>query len=104
MKGKVAFFNIQKGFGKINTQETESKEVFIHFSQIHDDAKILLVGEEVEFEIESSPKGISAKNLVRLNDRIIGIIEQFDLGYGFIRTTSEEKYFVHHTDVELNLR
>lgn len=100
MKGNVAFFNTQKGFGKINTQEEPSKEVFIHFSQIHNDAKILLENEEVEFEIESSSKGFSAKNLIRLNDRIIGIIEQFDLGYGFIRTSiSDEKYFIHHSDV-----
>jgi len=100
MKGNVAFFNIQKGFGKINTRENPSREVFIHFSQIHNDAKILLENEEVEFEIESLQKGLSAKNLVRLNDRIIGIIEQFDLGYGFIRTiTNDEKYFIHHSDV-----
>ncbi|MDQ1164607.1 cold-shock protein [Flavobacterium sp. SORGH_AS_0622] len=62
MKGKVSFFNTQKGFGKINTTEEPSREVFIHFSQIHSEAKILLENEVVEFEIEKSSKGVSAKN------------------------------------------
>ena len=100
MKGSIVFFSSQKGFGKINTMETPTREVFIHFSQIHDEAKILLENEEIEFEIETTPKGLSAKNVIRLVGRQVGIIEQFDLGYGFIRTTSNnDKYFIHHTDV-----
>lgn len=101
MKGKVLFFNIQKGFGKILTYEEVQREVFIHFTEIIDDAKILLENEEVEFEIENSSKGLSAKNLKRTIDREIGIIDQFENGYGFIRSLSsqDDKYFIHHSDV-----
>jgi cold shock CspA family protein len=98
MKGKVLFFNTLKGFGKIATEETPAREVFVHFSQIQDEAKVLLENEEVEFEVENSSKGLSAKNLKRLMDRNIGIIDQFDMGFGFIRS-NDEKYFIHHTDV-----
>jgi len=100
MKGSITFFDNLKGFGKIKTKEEPSREAFIHFSQIQDEAKVLLKGEDVEFELENSSKGLSAKNLTRLGDRIVGIIEQFDLGYGFIRANStDEKYFIHHSEV-----
>lgn len=68
MKGKVLFFNVQKGFGKILTYESTPQKVFIHFTEVQNDAKILLT-EEVEFEIETSSKGLSAKNLNRIIDR-----------------------------------
>jgi len=101
MKGKVLFFNIQKGFGKISTDESTPQEVFIHFTEILNDAKILLVNEEVEFEVENTTKGLSAKNLNRITDREIGLIEQFENGFGFIRSLSstDDKYFIHHSDV-----
>lgn len=101
MKGKVLFFNIQKGFGKIQSEEIIPKEIFIHFTEIQDDAKILLDEEVVEFETESSPKGLCAKNLKRTIDREIGIIEQFENGFGFVRLSSscEDRYFIHHSDV-----
>lgn len=100
MKGNIIFFKILKGFGKISTQEVVSREVFIHFSQIQDEAKVLLEDEEVEFEIETSAKGLLAKNLKRLTDRYVGIIDQFDMGFGFIRThVNDDKYFIHHSEV-----
>lgn len=100
MKGKVQFFSPLKGFGKIIPDENPKDEIFIHFSQIQDEAKILLENEEVEFEIENTSKGPSAKNLQRLSDRYIGTIDQFERGFGFVRTnTNDEKYFIHHSDV-----
>lgn len=100
MRGTVAFFNSLKGFGKIYSKETNPKEIFIHFTEIQDEAKILLQDEEVEFEIETGKKGESAKNLKRLKDRYIGVIEEFENGFGFIKIqSSEDKYFIHHTDV-----
>lgn len=101
MKGKVLFFNILKGFGKVLTEEDTPQEVFIHFTEIQNNAKILLENEEIEFEVENSAKGLSAKNLNRIIDREIGIIEQFENGFGFIRSFSstDEKFFVHHSDV-----
>lgn len=101
MKGKVLFFNILKGFGKVLTEEDTPQEVFIHFTEIQNNANILLENEEIEFEVENSAKGLSAKNLNRIIDREIGIIEQFENGFGFIRSSSstDEKFFVHHSDV-----
>ncbi|MBS0027659.1 DUF3825 domain-containing protein [Chitinophaga sp. 22321] len=100
MKGTVIFFSTSKGFGKITTTENPKQEVFVHFSQIQDEAKILIENEEVEFDLESTTKGLSAKNLKRLSDRYVGVIDQFDMGYGFIRTNiNDEKYFIHHSEV-----
>lgn len=101
MKGKVLFFNAQKGFGKIQTEESTSREVFVHFTEIVNDAKILLENEYVEFEVENSTKGLSAKNLNRNIDREIGVIDQFENGFGFIHSSSStnDKYFIHHSDV-----
>ena len=99
-EGKVLFFDAKKGFGKIKTTDKENTEVFIHFSQIQGDAKILLENEEVEFEVETNSKGASAKNLTRLADRYVGIVDQFERGFGFIKANgTDEKYFIHHTDV-----
>lgn len=98
MKGKVLFFNTQKGFGKILTDEKIPQDVFIHFTQIQDDAKILLSDEEVEFDIQMSSKGLYALNLKRIEERYIGIVEDFNFGHGFIKS-SNEKYFIHHSDV-----
>lgn len=100
MKGQVIFFQASKGFGKISSSENPSQEIFIHFSQILGDAKILFEGEEVEFEIEKTSKGFSAKGLTRLNDRYLGVVEQFDMGFGFIKSSiNDQKYFIHHSEV-----
>ncbi|WP_460939124.1 DUF3825 domain-containing protein [Spirosoma humi] len=97
-QGKVLFFDARKGFGKITTPE--GHEVFVHYSQIQDDAKVLLENEDVEFEIESSAKGPSAKNLTRVTDRYVGTVDQFERGFGYIKAAgTDEKYFIHHTDI-----
>jgi Cold shock proteins len=99
-KGKVKFFNAGKGFG-IVIDDSDNSEVFIHFSQIIDDAKILLENEEVEYDVNKSEKGLNAMNLHRSFERRIGRIDSFQSGYGFIKEqTSEEKYFIHYSDIE----
>jgi CspA family cold shock protein len=96
--GTVQFFDVKKGFGKIKVDEGNS-EVFIHFSQIQGDAKVLIENELVEFELEKGSRGPTAKNLKRSCDRYVGIIEHFEYGFGFIKATgSDEKYFAHHTE------
>lgn len=98
VKGSVLFFDQRKGFGKIKTNES-SEEIFIHFSEIQTNAKVLFENEEVEFTIDNTVKGKTAKNLARLSDRIVGLIEKFEFGYGFIREIgSDEQYFCHHSD------
>lgn len=64
-KGKVKWFNNQKGYGFISREE--GSDVFVHHSAIQGEGyKTLQEGQDVEFEIESGPKGDHAKNVVRL--------------------------------------
>jgi cold shock protein len=62
-RGKVKWFNNQKGYGFITPEE--GKDVFVHFSALQGEGyKSLEEGQEVEFEIEQGPKGEQAKNVV----------------------------------------
>ncbi len=100
MKGNVLFFDVNKGFGKLSTNEGTPREVFVHISNIIGDAKILIDGEEVEFDLTDSKKGFSASNVKRKIDRKVGTIETFDYGYGFAKEDSGTvKYFIHHSEV-----
>ncbi len=63
MNGTVKWFNAEKGFGFITTEEGE--DVFVHFSQIQKDGfKSLNEGEEVEFDVVEGEKGLQAENVV----------------------------------------
>ena len=62
MTGKVKWFNAEKGFGFITTDE--GKDVFAHFSQIQKDGfKTLEEGETVSFDIVEGQKGPQASNI-----------------------------------------
>lgn len=61
-KGRVKWFNDQKGFGFIEVEG--AKDVFVHHSSIQGEGfKSLQEGDEVEFEITQGPKGSNATNL-----------------------------------------
>ena len=63
-KGTVKWFNDQKGFGFI-ASETGS-DIFVHHSAIQGDGyKSLDEGQQVEFDIQSGPKGDQAVNVVK---------------------------------------
>ena len=63
-KGRVKWFNEQKGFGFISRDDGD--DLFVHFSSIQQDGyKVLYEGDEVEFEIAQGKKGLQAVDVVR---------------------------------------
>ena len=63
--GKVKWFNDQKGFGFIATEN--GKDVFVHHSVIQGDGfKTLQENETVEYDFEDGPKGMKATKVRRL--------------------------------------
>ena len=64
-RGKVKWFNNQKGYGFITPEN--GKDVFVHHSVIQGEGyKSLEEGQEVEFEIQNGPKGEQAVNVVKV--------------------------------------
>jgi CspA family cold shock protein len=64
-RGKVKWFNAKKGYGFISTDE--GSDVFVHHSDIKAEGfRTLEQGEEVEFEIAEGPKGVHARNVVKV--------------------------------------
>jgi CspA family cold shock protein len=64
--GKVDFFNDTGGYGFISTDDgdlDDDEDVFFHMEDVG--GEDLTEGTEVEFDIESSPKGPRASNVVR---------------------------------------
>jgi CspA family cold shock protein len=63
-KGRVKWFNEQKGFGFISQDAGE--DLFVHFSSIKQDGfKVLQEGDEVEFQIAQGKKGLQAVDVVK---------------------------------------
>jgi len=64
--GKVDFFNDTGGYGFISTDDgdlDDGEDVFFHMEDVG--GPDLEEGQKIEFDIESSPKGPRATNLVR---------------------------------------
>lgn len=65
MVGKVKWFNAEKGYGFIVSEE--GKDVFVHFSAIIQDGyKSLEEGQDVEFDVEEGQRGQLAKNVKKI--------------------------------------
>lgn len=65
MTGTVKWFNRTKGYGFISRES--GNDVFVHFSSIQGEGfRNLDEGDHVEFDIEDSPKGPHAVNVVKL--------------------------------------
>ncbi len=62
--GTVKWFNEAKGFGFI-TPEEGGKDVFVHYSAIQGSGfRTLVEGQVVQFDVEQTPKGPAAANVV----------------------------------------
>jgi len=65
MQGKVKWFNAEKGYGFITSED--GTDVFVHFSAIQSDGyKSLEEGQDVEFDVTDGDRGPQAANVVKL--------------------------------------
>ena len=63
--GKVKWFNAEKGYGFITTDE--GKDVFVHYSSIQSEGfNTLDEGAAVSFDITESNRGPQASNVTKL--------------------------------------
>ena len=63
--GKVKWFNDQKGFGFVFSED--GRDVFVHHTVIEGQGfKTLQDGEAVEYEADESPKGLKATRVRRV--------------------------------------
>jgi cold shock protein len=66
MRGKVKWFNDQKGYGFI-TPEDGSKDLFVHHTAIQSNGfRTLAENDTVEFETVDSDKGPKAANVKKV--------------------------------------
>lgn len=61
-RGTVKWYSPAEGYGFIDPHEGED-DIFVHHSEVPDED--LREGDEVEFEVEQTPKGLSAVNVKR---------------------------------------
>ncbi|WP_127549095.1 cold shock domain-containing protein [Paenibacillus amylolyticus] len=65
MQGKVKWFNAEKGYGFIETED--GGDVFVHFSAFQSEGfKTLEEGQSVEFDIVEGARGPQAANVIKL--------------------------------------
>lgn len=70
MRGKVKWFNNEKGFGFIEYKDDE--DIFVHYSAILSDGyKTLVEGQYVEFDLVRTDKGLQAKNVVEIKASLV---------------------------------
>ena len=118
-KGKVKFFNTQKGFGFIQRDEG-GEDVFVHISQVERAGlEGLAEGQELQFNLVDRGGKVSAADLQVVGDVIavpakapqreltgekaVGTVKFFNSmkGFGFItRDDGKEDAFVHISAVE----
>lgn len=65
MKGTVKWFDADKGYGFISSDE--GKDIFVHFSAIKSEGfRTLAEGDLVEFDVTDGDRGQQAANVVKL--------------------------------------
>lgn len=63
-EGIVKWFNAGKGYGFI--VRDRGADVFVHYSAIAGEPKVLTEGERVTFDVIEGPKGLQAENVVKV--------------------------------------
>ena len=70
VRGKVKWFNNDKGYGFIEYKDGE--DIFVHYSAILSDGfKTLVEGQYVDFELVHTDKGLQAKNVVEIKAALV---------------------------------
>ncbi len=66
-RSRVKWFDPKKGFGFI--EGPDGRDVFVHYTQIRGEGfRSLKDGEEVEYELVESDKGLQARDVQRVED------------------------------------
>lgn len=69
-RGKVKWFSLERGYGFIAGEEG-AEDIFVHYSDIEGTGfKALREGDEVEFDIIETSKGLQAKNVRKIVELI----------------------------------
>ena len=67
LKGRVKWFNNQKGYGFITPADKKMGDIFVHQSSVQMEGfRTLAEGEEVEFDTQESEKGTRAINVTKV--------------------------------------
>ena len=70
MRGKVKWFNNEKGYGFIEYKDDE--DIFVHYSAILTPGyKTLVEGQYVQFDLVRTDKGLQAKNVVEIDNVLV---------------------------------
>ncbi len=66
-KGIIKWFSNEKGYGFINSEDLD--DIFVHYSVIKKEGyKSLSEGEEVEFNLIQTDKGLQATNVIPVKE------------------------------------
>ena len=71
-RGRVKWFNNEKGYGFIEYEGLVNEDIFVHYSAIEKEGyKTLSEGQLVEFELVRTDKGLQAKNVVEIKTALV---------------------------------
>ena len=69
-RGRVKWFNNDKGYGFIEYNDNE--DIFVHYSTILSEGfKTLVEGQYVDFELVRTDKGLQAKNVIEVKTALV---------------------------------
>lgn len=72
-KGIIKWFNNEKGYGFINGNENE--DIFVHYTSIKQDGyKTLSEGQEVEYKLIKTDKGLQAINVTPVKNEELATV------------------------------